>query len=193
MLNKIKKVLWIITSLRYKLYFKKFGRFSYLKSPIFINNTRNIEIGNRVNIWHHARIEAVKKYNSKIYFPKIIIEDNVSIQQNFHCTCASQIRIGKGTSITQNVGIFDIYHNYEELEKSIVCQDIDTKPIEIGEYCFIGMNSVIMPGTKLGKQTIVGAGSVISGSFPDYCVIAGAPAKVIKKYNDETKVWEKVL
>jgi len=191
MFNKIKKIIWIITSLRYKLSFKKFGRFSYLKSPIFLNNTGNIQIGNNVKIWHHARLEAVKKYQDNTFNPSIIIEDNVAIQQNFHCTCASEIRIGKGTLITQNVGIFDIHHNYHEIDKSIIHQDIKTRSIEIGENCFIGMNTIILPGTKLGKQNIIGAGAVVSGKFPDYCVIAGTPAKVIKKYNFITKQWEK--
>jgi acetyltransferase-like isoleucine patch superfamily enzyme len=54
------------------------------------------------------------------------------------------------------------------------------------------MGSAIMAGTRLGKQCIVGANSVVKGEFPDYCVIVGAPAKIVKKYNFETQEWEKV-
>ena len=49
-----------------------------------------------------------------------------------------------------------------------------------------------MAGTKLGKQCVVGANSVVRGEFPDYCVIVGAPARVVKKYNPDTKIWEAV-
>ena len=54
--------------------------------------------------------------------------------------------------------------------------------IVLGEQCWIGMNSVILPGVKLGIHTIVGAGSVVTKSFEDgFCIIAGNPAKIIRK------------
>ena len=51
------------------------------------------------------------------------------------------------------------------------------------------MNSVILPGTILGKHCVVGANSVVSGVFDDYSVIVGSPARVVKKYNKETREW----
>ena len=48
-----------------------------------------------------------------------------------------------------------------------------------------------MAGTTLGKQCIVGANSVVKGNYPDYCVIVGAPAKIVKKYNMERCIWQK--
>jgi acetyltransferase-like isoleucine patch superfamily enzyme len=191
MINKIRMAFWLLTSLRFKMTFRKFGNMSFIKAPIFLSNTKNISIGRNVKIWHHARLEAVTRYNSKEFSPEIIIEDNVGIQQNFHCTCASRVRIGKGTAITQNVGIFDIHHGYTEPDVSVILQDIDAKPVDIGENCFIGMNCVILPGTVLGRQTVVAAGSVVSGVFPGRCVIAGSPARIIKRYNPSSGIWEK--
>lgn len=54
------------------------------------------------------------------------------------------------------------------------------------------MGAAIQAGTVLGKQCIVGANSVVRGTFPDYCVIAGVPAKIIRKYNAESHSWERV-
>ena len=54
------------------------------------------------------------------------------------------------------------------------------------------MGAAIMPGTVLGKQCVVGANSVVKGTFPDYCVIVGSPAKIVKKYNQQTHIWEKI-
>lgn len=59
--------------------------------------------------------------------------------------------------------------------------DKHPKPIVIKDHCWIGTHSIILPGVQLGPRTIVGAGSVVTKSFPDgYCVIAGNPAKLVK-------------
>ncbi|MDI9401162.1 MAG: acyltransferase [Limisphaerales bacterium] len=55
------------------------------------------------------------------------------------------------------------------------------RPIRIGDGCFIGANSIILKGTELGKNCVVGAGSVVCGKFPDNVIIAGNPAKVLKE------------
>lgn len=60
-------------------------------------------------------------------------------------------------------------------------EDIRKRAIEIGDGCFIGANSIILKGCRLGKNCVVGAGSVVSGTFPDNVIIAGNPAKIIKE------------
>lgn len=57
-------------------------------------------------------------------------------------------------------------------------------PIEIGDNCWIGANAILLPGVKLGNHTIVAAGSVVTKSFPDNCLIAGVPARIIKELGD---------
>lgn len=54
------------------------------------------------------------------------------------------------------------------------------------------MGAAIMAGTVLGKQCVVGANAVVKGTYPDYSVIAGVPAKIIKRYNAQSGLWEKV-
>lgn len=86
------------------------------------------------------------------------------------------ISIGRGTYIAQNVGIITANHDPADLNRHT-----DPRPVAIGERCWIGMNSVILPGVTLGDNTVVGAGSVVTRSFADgHCVIAGNPAKVIR-------------
>ena len=62
-------------------------------------------------------------------------------------------------------------------------------PIEIETGAFIGANSILLPGTKIGKNTVVGAGSVVKGNIPDNVVVAGNPARVIKT---TTEYYEKM-
>nr|WP_211204390.1 DapH/DapD/GlmU-related protein [Thermovirga lienii] len=87
------------------------------------------------------------------------------------------IYIGHGTYIRPNVGIITANHNPYNLDEHLSAKDV-----VIGEKCWIGMNSVILPGVILGNQTIVAAGSVVTKSFPGgKCVIGGVPAKLIKE------------
>ena len=93
------------------------------------------------------------------------------------------IEIGKNVLIGGNCKIIDNDFHPLSAEKRIPQQrieDIKKAPIHIGDGCFIGANSIILKGTTLGKNCVVGAGSVVHGTFPDECIIGGNPAKVIK-------------
>ncbi|AHM57287.1 hypothetical protein EAL2_c20060 [Peptoclostridium acidaminophilum DSM 3953] len=91
----------------------------------------------------------------------------------------AKINIGKGSWIAPNVGLITANHDIYNLDKHV-----EGKDINIGKNNWIGMNSIILPGVTLGDNTIVGAGSVVTKSFPEgYCIIAGNPAKVIKTIN----------
>lgn len=94
-----------------------------------------------------------------------------------------EIRIGKNVLIGGNCKIIDNDFHPLGAEKRIGSQhveDIGKAPISIGDGCFIGANSIILKGTVLGVNCVVGAGSVVSGVFPDNVIIAGNPAKIIK-------------
>jgi len=92
----------------------------------------------------------------------------------------AKIYIGRGTYIGPNVGIITANHKIHNLDEYE-----DGKDVVIGKNCWIGMNSVILPGVKLGDRTIVGAGSVVTKSFPEgNCVIVGVPARIIRKLGE---------
>lgn len=64
---------------------------------------------------------------------------------------------------------------------------VPSREIEIGKNCFIGCNSIVLKGTVLGDGCVVGAGAVVAGKFEDNCVIAGNPAKVIKRLDGKVQ------
>ncbi|WP_123377644.1 acyltransferase [Aliarcobacter butzleri] len=179
------KIFWILRGLVYKPFFGKFGFPSYIGKPIFIGNFKRIFIGKRVRIFPGARIEIIDKNSS------IIFEDNISIGQNLHITSATNLIIGKNTTIAENVFITSVEHNYQEIDVHIMNQKNIIGETKIGENCFIGYGAVIQAGTILGKQCIVGANAVVRGTFPDYSVIVGVPARIVKRYDEKSGSWKK--
>jgi acetyltransferase-like isoleucine patch superfamily enzyme len=91
-----------------------------------------------------------------------------------------KIYIGDYVLVAPNVGI--ISANHDAYDK----RSHKSNSVKIGSYCWIGMNAIILPGVELGDFTMVGAGSVVTKSFSDgYCVIAGNPAKLVRKLDPE--------
>ncbi len=179
------KIFWILRGLVYKPFFGKYGLPSYIGKPVFIGNFKRIFIGKRVRIFPGARIEVVDKNSS------IVFEDNISIGQNFHITSGGNLVIGKNTTFAENIMVTNIDHDYQEIDKHILKQKYIIKETKIGENCFIGYGAVIQAGTILGKQCIVGSNSVVRGTFPDYCVIVGVPARIVKRYDEKSGFWKK--
>lgn len=174
----------------YRFRFKSMGRKVVIGKPLFIT-PRFIDIGDEVGIWPNCRIEGVSYYEGVGFNPLITIGDHVSIQQNLHLTCAKSIVIGENTAIAANVTITDIHHPYEDIAVPIEKQKIRVSPVRIGKDCKIYNNAVILPGVNIGKHVTVGANCVVGHDIPDYCVVAGIPGAIIKRYNFSSGQWEK--
>ena len=172
--------------------FRNFGKNSLIESPDRIIGKKYISIGDNVRILHHMRMEATDRWGEQNFSPSITIADNVSIGQNFHIVAANDLVIGANTTISGNVFITDNNHEYRKIDVHILDQPLKVNKTVIGENCFIGFGAAIQAGTVLGKQCIVGSNAVVQGQFEDYSVIVGCPAKVIKKYNLESGIWESI-
>lgn len=95
----------------------------------------------------------------------------------------SRISIGDHTNIGGNVKILDNdFHPVDAQARLIDDKDkIGTAPVKIGKNCFIGCNVLILKGSEIGDNCVVGAGAVVSGKFEADCMIAGNPARIIKR------------
>lgn len=97
---------------------------------------------------------------------------------------ARKITIGKNVSIAQNVNMMvDSGPNASTAMQKIF--PITTGEITIGDHSWIGASAIIMPGVKLGRFCVVGAGSYVKESFPDYSIIGGCPAKLIRVLSEK--------
>lgn len=192
-LYTIKWRLWRIkTSIFYKHVFGSIGKRSTICKPMYIQHPENIYMGEHVRIREFARLETEVEYNEQKFTPKIIIGDDVGFEQGLHMACAESIIIENNVTVSAYVMIMDCAHNYLDINENVLNQKLTTDPIVIGEGSFIGLGSRIMSGVKLGKHCVVGTNAVVlKGEYPDYSIIVGNPAKVVKKYNAEKKKWIK--
>lgn len=104
------------------------------------------------------------------------INSNAATRPGCYLQGNGGIHIGNYVHFASNIGIISGNHDvYDQMQHV-------TKEVRIDDYCWIGMGAIILPGVHLGKRIIVGAGSVVTKSFPEgFCIIAGNPAKVIRK------------
>ena len=90
--------------------------------------------------------------------------------------------------------ITDCDHEYRNVDIPIIDQGIVQKgqKASIGDGSYVGINAVIVGNVKIGKHCVIEANSVVTKDVPDYCVAVGSPAKIIKRYNLETQLWESI-
>ena len=131
----------------------------------------SLTIGKDARIGDYVHINAEKE---------VVIGDNVLM--------ASKIFISDASHGSYSGDIQDLPNTIPSLRELVV------KPVKIGDNVWIGENVVILQGTIVGDGCIIGANSVLNGKeYPNNSIIVGAPAKVIKKFNPNTNVWEKLL
>ena len=98
-----------------------------------------------------------------------------------HCTRIGPVAIGSHVNLAQGITVSALNHNFEDLEKRIDEQGVSTSAIVIGDDVWIGANAVITAGVHIGRHAVVAAGAVVTKDVPEYSVVAGVPAKVIKR------------
>lgn len=170
----------------------KIGSNSFFEKPKILQGAEYIEIKDNSSIGHSSWLGAFDKYSNQSFTPKIIISNNVRIG-NYACiTAINEILIKDGCLLSEYVYISDHYHGFDPiLNLSPKDQPLFSKgKVEIGENTFVGFRVTILSGVKLGKNCVVGSHSVVTKSYPDYSMIAGSPARLIKTYDFENKQWK---
>ncbi|KAF8997895.1 trimeric LpxA-like protein [Cyathus striatus] len=117
------------------------------------------------------------------YGMHITLGDNVFI--NFNCTILdpARVTIGSRTLMGPNVSFFTAGHPLDAQVRNGTSGPEFGKEIVVGEDCWLGGNVVILPGVKIGNGVVVGAGAVVTKDVEDHVVVAGNPARVVKRLN----------
>lgn len=180
--NSLKKY---ICSGYYSKQFKYYGTNTIISSKIELKGGKYIHIGTNSYIGKRAVLTAWDYAKQKKYTPNIFIGNNVCIGDDVHITSINSITISDGCLIGKKVTITDNDHghgNISECQILPIERELSTKGrVYIGENTWIADKVTIVSGVSIGKNCIIGANSVITKSFPDNCIIAGTPGKIIKK------------
>jgi acetyltransferase-like isoleucine patch superfamily enzyme len=125
--------------------------------------------------------------------PVIVIDDNCSIGYGTMISAKNQIHLERDVLVGQQVVIIDHNHKYEDITIPIMKQGItEGGRIRIGQGSWIGRGSAIIcerGELTIGRNCVVAAHSMVTRSIPDYSVVFGSPATIIRQYDPEARVW----
>lgn len=170
----------------YQSSFKSLSRSARFVSPFRLDGANGITINDRTffqrNLWLYCcGVDGVKA--------KLSIGKDCVFGYNNHITCVRNVAIGDFVLTANNVYISDNLHEYEDVTKPIIQQPVRFKrAVEIGAGAWIGENVSII-GSRVGKNSVIGANSVVTRDIPDYCVAVGAPAVVIRQFDLKLQKW----
>lgn len=177
----VEKSIWLFQ----KHTFKCVGSHTFVQPPFIITGGKYIQMGDYVTIRKRLQLEAIDFHNDTCFTPEIIIGNHVSINYDVHIGAINKVIIEDGVLIASKVFITDHGHG-----KATV-NDMEIPPqerilyskgiVHIKKNAWIGEGVTILPNVTIGENCIVGANAVVTKSFPDNCIIAGNPARIIKK------------
>lgn len=176
----------------YRMLFRRMGAGVFVSPFIQSVGLDRVSLGDRSRISRNTRLLALKAYGSQSFDPQINIGDNVSI--GFGCTlsCINRIEIGHDVTIGDNVYIADSHHDYRDTKLGILDQPLLPGQVFIGQGAWVGYGAFVAGNVSLGEHSVVGANSVVTRSVPAYTVVAGVPAKPVKRFSHELGQWVRI-
>ena len=159
--------------------FGAFGDRSVVVPPCRVSTPECIFIGDDVVILEHAWLSVVRAFDD--ITPHLDIRNGTRIGRFSSIGCVGSITIHENVLTADFLFVGDSYHRYDILEQPVVDQPMtQPKPVEIGPGSFLGIRATVLAGVTIGEHAYVGAGSVVTKDVPDYAIVAGNPAEIVR-------------
>ena len=172
-------------------------RFARLRIGIRVAHPRlwehqdRIVVGASTVVREHSWLCPLPVWNGKDHPARIVIGSGVYIGRFVGISAIDLVEIGDDCVISEQVYLADAVHQIDPNAGHIFSQPMLSKgPVRIGRGTFLGYGSRVLTGVTLGEGCVVGANAVVNRSFPEYSMVAGIPAKLIKRFDPATGEWE---
>jgi len=196
----INRLLQVIRGLKLKIFLKNSNGLIFLGKKVDLQFPNKVSLGRTTIIDNNVFINALSKHgikigdnfslgrNSIIECSGVIrnigeglrIGNNVGIAQNCFIQVRGFVEIGNNVIFGPNVSIFSENHNFENPDLPVNVQGETRKGVKIEDGVWIGTRAVILDGVTVGKNSIIAAGSIVTKDVPEYSIVGGVPAKVLK-------------
>lgn len=164
-----------------------------IEYPLKLRGVAFICIGKNVKIRKNYRIECIHFFHNQLFTPELLIGEGVLIGNNFTAFVSDRMVIGEHTIIASYVTITTENHGTDPLSPiPFADQPLESKAVIIGSNVWIGQNVIILPGVTVGDNSVIAAGSIVTKNVESMTIVAGNPARVIKRYDVKEKMWKRI-
>ena len=191
--QKLKTVYSVFHNPKLRWFNRRIGKNVFIGKHSFVNKRIFLTVSNNVRIGDNLEIRFFPDFSGEKFPCSIVIEENCYLGNNIRLLCNDSLVIRKNALMASNIMITTENHGVDpEIGVPYGKQKLTHNPVEIGENCWIGERVIILPGVKIGEWSIIAAGAVVNKSVPPYEMWGGVPAQPIKRYNFNTKAWERI-
>lgn len=167
--------------------FRKFGRGSRIESPSWILGACSISIGARVALWRYARLSSMVSSPDR---ETISIGDGTVIHPFVHISAVKSVTIGESVLFAAHCYVTDHDHDWiDPSDPPLANRRVIASPTSIGDHTWLGEKATVLKGVRIGEHCVIGANSVVTSDIPPYSVAVGAPARVVRRWDDVRGSW----
>jgi acetyltransferase-like isoleucine patch superfamily enzyme len=160
------------------------GEGSVIFPPALIVGHERIFIGSDVVVHPGAFFSVLDERIGGGRGGQLLIGDGTRIGFDIVVACGERVEIGRRVLTADRVYVGDVYHEYRDVTRSVLDQGAgQARPVRIGDGAFLGINCAILPGVTIGDGGYVAANAVVTEDVPAHSVVAGNPARVVRRWD----------
>lgn len=163
--------------------FGSFGEASLINHPVAsLFGTASMHIGSETLIGRGCTLTTgYAEHDPQVPSRALVVGDRCILGAGSVITAHAGVEIGDDVWFGNQVFVTDAGHGYQDPETPIGRQLGAPAPVSIGSGSWVGHGAIVLPGARIGRHVVVGAGSVVRGAVPDHSVVAGVPARVVRR------------